>query len=287
MSLINFTKSQGLGNDFIVIDNLDGRLAFSPALIEPLCDRHFGIGADGLILVERSKKASYFMNYYNVDGTTAEMCGNGIRVFAKYIYDHIEKTRDLKVETRAGIKEVGLRIEGDEVREVFVDMGRPVWSSSEVPVITDRDTFINQRLPLEDGDVTATAVSMGNPHCVIFVDSVADAPVTTLGPVVERLSIFPAKTNVEFVELAGPDELRVRVWERGVGETLACGTGACAAAVAAQLAGAASGSVKVVLRGGVLDIEKLAGGTVRMTGPAREVFNGCFDTDYWTEGERD
>lgn len=277
MSLVEFTKSQGLGNDFIVIADLDDVVDLSSEAIKALCDRHFGIGADGLILVQRSSSAEYFMNYYNADGSIAEMCGNGIRVFAKYVHDHIEPRTAMSVETRAGVRSVELALEGSEVVSVSVDMGAPELTPARIPVDTDLERFVDEVLAIDGMEYRLTAVSMGNPHAVIFVDEVATAPVKTSGPLLEVSSIFPDKANVEFVEVKGADYLKVRVWERGVGETLACGTGACAALVAAHLNGLSGRSAQVELPGGVLLIEWLSKGTIRMSGPAEEVFTGQID----------
>ncbi len=279
MSLVEFTKSQGLGNDFIVIADLDDVVDLSSAAIKALCDRHFGIGADGLILVQRSESADYFMHHYNADGSTAEMCGNGIRVFAKYIHDHIERRTAMSLETRAGVKSVELIVEDSEVMSVIVDMGPPELIPARIPVDTELERFVDETLAIDGTEYRLTAVSMGNPHAVIFVDEVATAPVKTSGPLLEVSSIFPDKANIEFVEVKGADYLKVRVWERGVGETLACGTGACAALVAAHLNGLSGRSAQVELPGGVLLIEWLSKGTIRMSGPAEEVFTGQIDPE--------
>ncbi len=279
MSLVEFTKSQGLGNDFIVIADLDDVVDLSSAAIRALCDRHFGIGADGLILVQSSSSADYFMNYYNADGSIAKMCGNGIRVFAKYVYDHIEPRTVMSVETRAGIRGVELALERSKVVSVAVDMGPPELTPARIPVDTELERFVDEVLAIDGTEYRLTAVSMGNPHAVTFVDEVATAPVKTRGPLLEESSIFPDKVNVEFVEVKGEDHLKVRVWERGVGETLACGTGACAALVAAHLNGRSGRSARVELPGGVLLIEWLSKGTIRMSGPAEEVFTGQIDPE--------
>lgn len=277
MSLLDFTKSQGLGNDFIVIADLEGEVVLSSAAISAMCDRHFGIGADGLILVQNSESADYFMNYINADGSVAEMCGNAARVMAKYIYDHIEPRRSLSLETRAGIKNIELAIEGSEVISVSVDMGLPELASAKIPVATEFERFIDEVSTIDGAEYRLTAISMGNPHAVIFVDEVDSAPVGATGPLLEESALFPKKANIEFVEIKATDHLKVRVWERGVGETLACGTGACAALVAANLNGLAGRSARVELPGGVLLIEWTSGGTISMSGPAEEVFTGRID----------
>ena len=274
MSLLEFTKSQGLGNDFIVIEDLDGGVDLSSAAIKALCDRRFGIGADGLILAKGSESADYFMSYYNADGSIAEICGNGIRVLAKYIHDHIEPRTALSLETGAGVKNVVLAVEDSEVISVAVDMGPPELTPTRIPVDTGLERFVDEILEIEGTQYRLTAVSMGNPHVVNFVDEIAVAPVETSGPLLEESSLFPDKANIEFVEVKATDYLKVRVWERGVGETLACGTGACAALVAAHLNGRSGRSAQVELPGGVLLIEWLPEGNIKMTGPAEEVFTG-------------
>jgi diaminopimelate epimerase len=281
MSLINFTKSQGLGNDFIVIEDLDGRLDIPSSLVQALCDRHFGIGADGLITVNRSETADYFMNYRNSDGSQAEMCGNGIRVFAKYIHDHLRQENTFRIETPAGIKNVELRSEMGGVTAVSVDMGEPDLAAANIPVAVALDRFVGQPLAVNNTEYRATCVSMGNPHCVIFVDDVKRARVEKDGSLIETMPLFPEKTNVEFVEVRGRDILRIRVWERGVGETLACGTGACAAVVAAGVNELTGRNVLVQLPGGDLRINWLEDNAIRMTGPAAEVFTGQFDFAKW------
>ncbi len=235
MGILDFTKSQGLGNDFIVIDNTEVNIDMPPNAIKALCDRHYGVGSDGLILVEPSTVADYFMNYFNADGSAAEMCGNGIRVCAKYIYQHIESRDTLMIETRAGVRAVELTVLDGSVESISVNMGKPQLEPRLIPVVTDLDRFIDEKFDVEGQVFRGTAVSMGNPHVVVFVDDLEQAPVSSVGPQIETLSLFPARANVEFVKVLGSDRLGVRVWERGVGETLACGTGACAAVVAAHV----------------------------------------------------
>ncbi len=263
-----------MGNDFIIIENMKGVVELTPGAIKSLCDRHFGIGADGLILVNESESADYFMNYYNADGSIAEMCGNGIRVFAKYIFDHIERRTALSLETRAGIKNVELAVEDGAVAAITVDMGPPELAAAKIPLKTDLERFIDEGLDIKGTEYRLSAISMGNPHAVTFVDDVAQAPVASRGALLESASLFPQKANIEFVEIKSADHLKVRVWERGVGETLACGTGACAALVAAHLNGLSGRSARVDLPGGTLFIEWSSTDNVMMTGPAEEVFTG-------------
>jgi diaminopimelate epimerase len=260
---VEFVKAHGTGNDFVVVEDLTDRYRITPELVRAVCDRHFGIGGDGLIRIAPGSVAPFFMDYRNADGSLAEMCGNGVRVVGKYLGDrgHVGSAFDL--ETRAGVKH--LELQADEhgvVDRVTVDMGPPVLEEDD------------RKLEVDGRVVTATCLSMGNPHAVVFVDDVDAAPVTTLGPRLERHPAFPEGTNVEFVQAVDGGLVRQRTWERGVGETLACGTGACAAAVAAQMRGLAGRPLVVELRGGRLELDWAPGGTVRMTGPAREVAHG-------------
>lgn len=268
--LIDFTKSQGLGNDFIIIDDLDGTLDITPAMVRGVCDRHFGIGADGLIVTKKSAVGDYFMDFRNADGSIAEMCGNGIRAFAKYIYERHDSRPVLNIETLAGVKTVELTISDGEVAAVKVDMGKPTPDSIARPLV------------LPDGRrYEATCVSMGNPHCVIFVDDLDKVDVAADGALIENLDIFPKKTNVEFVQVLADDRLKVKVWERGVGITLACGTGACASLVAAALNGLTGREAIVALPGGELMVSWSGNEHVTLAGPAEEVFTGRLEMEKW------
>lgn len=279
-----FSKMHGLGNDFVVISDIDDELEFSPEAVAWICDRHFGVGADGLIMVKpaTAEGADLFMLYFNADGTTAEMCGNGVRCFAKYAVDHgLVEGDTLNVQTLGGIKPVEVAVDAEGLMETAtVDMGEPVLEPARVPTTlaaTEADAVI--AAPLDTGDfgvVEVTCVSMGNPHAIIWVDDVDAAPVTTLGPAVENNVVFPNKTNVEFAQVA-EGIIRLRVWERGVGETLACGTGACATVVAASLAGLIDREAVVELPGGELVVRWGEDGHVYMSGPADEVFCGAID----------
>ena len=275
---IAFTKSHGAGNDFVMIADLDDRLGpLDAKLVEALCDRHQGVGADGLIRVAPSRSADFFMDYYNADGGVAEMCGNGIRCLAKYVADRGIATGDtLCVDTRAGVKELVLSRGADGlVDRVRVDMGAPILGRADIPVAGTGDP-LHVALAVDGVSYDAACVSMGNPHAVIFVTRLADVPVEQHGPAIEHSEPFPAKTNVEFTEVLSQDEVRVRVWERGVGETQACGTGACATAVAANLRGLTGRDVAVHMPGGILNISWTPE-TVFLTGPVVEAFQGTFD----------
>lgn len=277
---LRFTKMHGCGNDFVVVSDLDDAWDFEEDAVQLLCDRHFGIGADGLILVRRptDPAADFFMLYHNADGSLAEMCGNGVRVFARYLVEAGLVTGDsVAVQTLGGIKNVGIvRDDCGGFLLARVDMGSPVLAAADIPTTLPGDPVTDARVHTGLGDVSVTCVSMGNPHAITWVDDVDEAPVTTLGPLVETAPEFPRKTNVEFAQVVAPDRIRLRVWERGVGETLACGTGACATLVAAALTGRTGRLATIELPGGDLDIEWTESGTVLMTGPADTVFTGVW-----------
>ncbi len=280
---IRFTKMHGLGNDFVVIDDLDGTLELEAAAISWVCNRHMGVGADGLILVRKpyfDERSDYAMVYFNADGTSAEMCGNGVRCFAKWLVDRGLVSGDtVIVQTRSGSREIGVERNPDGTMSTArVDMGEPVFDPLAIPVDLGGAQVLDRPIETEAGVVNVSAVSMGNPHAVIWVDDVDAAPVGTIGPVVERFPAFPFRTNVEFVQLTDePDHLRLRVWERGVGETLACGTGACAAVAVAVLGCRTGRNVTVELPGGKLTVEWAANGRMYMTGAAVEVFEGVIE----------
>jgi len=255
---MKFWKMHGLGNDYIVIDNRDGRIGDTEAakIAQKLCERRISVGADGLLLVSKSAVANVKMRIFNADGSEAEMCGNGIRCFAKYCYENgIVRKIESKVETLAGVKRVWLNVEGGEVKTVKVDMGAPNWERTALPM-TGQGTCINEDLKVDDRETyEVTCLSMGNPHCVIFVDNVDNFPVERIGPLVENHKAFPKRTNVGFVQVLNAGELKVRVWERGCGETLACGTGACAAVAAAKKLNKVGNEVTVHLLGGDLNVD--------------------------------
>jgi diaminopimelate epimerase len=272
---MNFWKMHGLGNDYVVIDNRDGKIAEADmgALAKKLCERRFSIGADGLLLVSKSQQADVRMRIFNSDGSEAEMCGNGIRCFAKYCYESgIAKKAEFDVETNAGIKHVWLTIEADTVKLVKVDMGAPNWNREALPM-TGKGTCINEPLQVEEDEkYNVTCLSMGNPHCVIFIEDTDSFPVDYIGPIVETNEAFPKRTNVGFVQVVSKNELKVRVWERGCGETLACGTGTCAAVAAANKLGKVKDKVTVHVLGGDLQVE--VGKTLFLVGAAEKVFEG-------------
>jgi len=278
--IINFVKMQGLGNDFILIDCLNKLLDdkfFLSYSVKKLCNRNFGIGADGLILILPSSKADLQMRIFNFDGSEAEMCGNGIRCFAKYVYENkiVTKSKFI-VETLAGIIIPELIIANKKVSGVKVDMGIPKLRRREIPMIgEDSPTIIDETLKINPGQIfKVTCVSMGNPHCVIFTDDVKSIAVSKIGPQIENHSLFPERINVELIQILNKKEIDLRVWERGVGETLACGTGACAALVAAVLNKKTDREATIHLPGGNLDIQWSDDGHVYMIGPAEVVFKG-------------
>ncbi|CCO07196.1 diaminopimelate epimerase [Desulforamulus hydrothermalis] len=272
-----FTKVHGLGNDFILINagTGEGLPDDCSTLAREMCDRRFGIGADGLVLLLDSEVADVRMKIINSDGSEAEMCGNAIRCVAKYLYEHgIVRKDEIKVETLAGIMVPQIIHNNGEVSAVRVDMGVPRLARADIPMLGPVGQVINEPLEVAGQTFNVTAVSMGNPHCVIFVPDVAAVPLSEIGPLLETHPSFPRKTNVEFVQTVSPGEVRMVVWERGAGPTLACGTGACAVAVAGVLNGYTEKKVTVHLPGGSLFIEWADNGRVFMTGPAEEVFNG-------------
>ena len=274
---MRFTKMQGAGNDYVYVDCIRERMPRDPAtLSRAISDRHFGIGSDGLILICGSDRADARMRMFNADGSEAEMCGNGIRCVAKYVHDHgLAREPRLTIETRRGVLTLDLEVKDGKVSRVRVDMGEPILNSDRIPTTLPGDPPINAFLQLPDRSLTVTCVSMGNPHCVAFVDSLTDALVCGVGPIVEQHPAFPRRTNTEFVMVNGPDEVTMRVWERGSGETMACGTGACAVAVAGVLSRRTKRNLIVHLRGGDLELNwSEEDNHVYMTGPAVEVFSG-------------
>ena len=273
---MKFTKMHGCGNDYVYVNLFEEQLDNPAEVSIKVSDRHFGIGSDGLITIGPSDKADFRMHIYNADGSEAEMCGNGIRCVAKYVYDHhlTDKT-EITVETGAGILTLILFPKDGKVEQVRVDMGEPILTPAEIPVVADGDKVIDE--PIEVGGKTwnMTCVSMGNPHAVVFVDDTANFPLETYGPLFENHERFPKRTNTEFVQIISRTEANMRVWERGSAETWACGTGTCACVMACILNGKTEDKVLVHLRGGDLTIEyDRSSNHVFMTGPATEVFSG-------------
>ena len=271
---MRFWKMHGLGNDYVVIDNRKGEISDeqAPKLAHQLCDRRFSVGADGLLLVYNSEVADAKMRIFNADGSEAEMCGNGIRCFAKYCYEtDIAPKPEFTVETLSGKKNIWLTLKGKVVSKVKVDMGAPNWERSSLPM-NGKGTCINCDLDVDGEIFKVTCLSMGNPHCVIFVDCVGCYPVDEVGPKIEEHKAFPKRANVGFAEVVNEKELNLRVWERGCGETMACGTGTCAAVAAANKLGLVGEKVIVHVLGGDLQVEVAQ--TLLLSGAAEKVFEG-------------
>ena len=275
---MRFTKMHGLGNDYVYVYGFAEKLpADLPALAVRVSDRHFGVGSDGLILIVPSEVADARMRMFNADGSESEMCGNGLRCVAKYVYDHgIARKPQLALETGRGVLTVDLEVKADKVSRVRVDMGEPILRAADIPTTLPGDPPVNAHLDIRElGRFEVTAVSMGNPHAVIYVKDVANVPLAVIGPTLERVAEFPKRVNVHFVQVHSPAEATMRTWERGSGITLACGTGACAVAVAGVLTGRTERKLLAHLPGGDLELEwSAADNHVFMTGPATEVFSG-------------
>ncbi len=274
---MKFTKMQGIGNDYVYVNCFQETVADPGKTARLVSDRHFGIGSDGLILIKPSDKADFEMDMYNSDGSQGAMCGNGIRCVAKYVYDYglTDKT-SISIDTKSGVKYLELTVENGKVSQVRVDMGAPILEAERIPIIAGTKQVINAPIEVEGKTYHMTGISMGNPHCVVYLDDVRGMDIEKIGPSFEHHEWFPDRINTEFVRVLDSHTIEMRVWERGAGETLACGTGACASAVASVLNGyVEDGEVTVKLLGGDLrifwDKEK---NTVFMTGPAAVVFDG-------------
>ena len=274
---MKFTKMQGLGNDYVYVNCFKEKIENPSELAARISDRHFGVGSDGLIMINPSDKADFEMEMYNADGSRGEMCGNGIRCVAKYVYDYglTDKT-SISVETLGGIKYLDLTVEDGKVSLVKVDMGRPELEPSRIPVVAEGDRAVDEPITVDGKEYRMTCVSMGNPHAVVYVDcDVKELPLEEIGPGFEHHERFPKRVNTEFVRVLDRKTVEMRVWERGSGETLACGTGACAVAVSSALNGLTEDEVTVKLLGGDLRIQwDRERDTVYMTGPAAVVFDG-------------
>ncbi len=281
---MKFTKMQGIGNDYVYVNCFEETVQDPSAVARFVSDRHFGIGSDGLILIKPSDVADCEMEMYNLDGSQGAMCGNGIRCVAKFVYDKgIVRKKNLSINTKSGIKYLSLTVKNGKVSTVEVNMGSPVLMANQIPVVSDTEQVIDQPLEVNGKTYHITAVSMGNPHAIVYMDDLEDLDISTLGPQFENHLAFPDRINTEFVKVINRRTLQMRVWERGSGETLACGTGACAVAVASVLNGLVDEDcpVTVKLLGGDLQIfwnrqEDL----VYMTGPAVTVFEGEIDLSF-------
>ncbi len=279
---MRFSKWQGTGNDFVLLE-VDAVPETAPDLARALCDRHYGVGADGLVFVLPGEKEKLGMRIFNPDGSEAEMCGNALRCVAKFAFTRRRvSSPSFGVETPAGVRFPEVLTGEGGVVGVRVDMGEPVLAREAIPVLGPPGTrVLDEELHLDGETFRFTAVSMGNPHCLIFVPRLEDFPVAELGPRIERHPLFPKRTNVEFVEVVTPEVLLVRVWERGAGETLACGTGACAAVVGGFLTGRCARRAEVKLPGGTLSVAWEEDNHVYLTGPAEEVFQGELSPYFW------
>lgn len=273
---MKFTKMEGIGNDYVYVNCFQEQIEDPRRVAVKVSDRHYGIGSDGLILIKPSDVADFCMEMYNADGSQSEMCGNGIRCVAKYVYDYgLTDQTSISVETLAGIKYLDLKIEGGKVAMVTVNMGQPELIPAKIPVKSDKDILVNESVTVGGREYKMTCVSMGNPHCIVFVEDTEAFPLEEIGPQFENHDIFPNRVNAEFIQILDRKTVNMRVWERGSGETLACGTGACASAVACILNGLTDEEITLHLLGGDLlvhwDREK---NLVYMTGPATVVFDG-------------
>lgn len=279
---MKFTKMHGCGNDYVYVNGFTEKVADKPKAVVALSDRHFGIGSDGVIFINPSQQADFEMEMYNADGTRAEMCGNGIRCVGKYVYDHgmTDKT-SITVESFGKVKYLDLTVENGKVVKVKVNMGNPELTAKDVPVVSVHEQVIDEEIIVKEKSYRMTCVSMGNPHAVVFMDDVEHLAIEEIGPYFENHERFPNRTNTEFVQVIDDSHVKMRVWERGTGETLACGTGCCATAVACVLNHLTGAHVTVQVLGGEIEIywdqkENL----VYMTGPAVTVFEGETEEAY-------
>lgn len=277
---MKFTKMQGIGNDYVYVNCFEETVADPERVSEIISDRHFGIGADGLVLIMPSDKADFRMRMFNADGSEGNMCGNATRCIGKFVYDnHLTDKTSITLETRSGIKKLTLYPENGKVKTVLVDMGKAVLKPADIPMNVSGDTFINKPITVDGKEVFITAVSMGNPHAVTYVEDVDSLELEKIGPSFENHPLFPERVNTEFIKILDESTMQMRVWERGSGETWACGTGACAATAASVLNGyfPHDKEITVKLKGGDLFITYKSDGTVLMRGPAETVFTGEID----------
>ena len=278
---MQFTKMHGCGNDYIYVNGFEEKIEQNekPELVKKLSDRHFGIGGDGVIFINPSKEADFEMEMYNADGSRSEMCGNGMRCVGKYVYDYgLTDQKEFSVVSAGKIKYLTLTVEDGRAVQIKVNMGSPILTPVEIPVIAEGETVVDQPIMVLDKEYKMTCVSMGNPHAVVFVDDVKEFPLNEVGPYFENHKRFPNRTNTEFVQVVDRNHIKMRVYERGTGETLACGTGCCASAVACVLNGLTDTKVYVEVLGGVIYIEwDREENQIYMTGPAVTVFEGEID----------
>lgn len=279
---MEFTKMQGIGNDYIYFNCLEKEIENPNELSIKLSDRHFGVGGDGIILILPSKVADFRMRMFNADGSEGEMCGNATRCIGKYVYDKkLTTKKEISLETLAGIKYLKLKVKDDKVYEVTVNMGEPKIKSKDIPVIFDKDEVINEEITVDNNKYNITCVSMGNPHCVVYTKDIDKLDLVKIGPKFENNSLFPQRINTEFVEVIDNKTIKMRVWERGSGETYACGTGACAVTVASVLNKLCNKDEEITIKllGGDLKVKYSSDGLVYMTGPAEFVFEGRIENE--------
>lgn len=275
---MEFTKMHGIGNDYIYFNCLEQEIQNPEELSIKLSDRHFGVGGDGIILIMPSKVADFRMRMFNADGSEGEMCGNATRCIGKYVYEKgLTDKKEITLETLAGIKVLKLTVNNEnKVDLISVNMGKPIIEANKIPVIFDKEKVINEEVNIADKKWNITTVSMGNPHCIVFTKDIENMDLTKIGPIFENNKMFPQRINTEFVEVIDNKTIKMRVWERGSGETLACGTGACAVTVAAVLNKYCKVDDEIIIKllGGDLKVKYQSDGTVSMTGPAEFVFEG-------------
>lgn len=276
-----FVKSHGLGNDYIVLDSKDIDFELTEHVIRIICNRHYGVGSDGILLLVPSNKAEFGLRILNPDGSEAEKSGNGLRIFAKYLYEHGHTTKkSFSIDTLGGLVSAELELNEDLVGFVTVEMGNATFSSEEIPVDGERREVVEEELRINGEILKFTAVSVGNPHCVVFVDELNEEYLRKLGPKIENNSIFPNRTNVQFVKVNNKNEIDILIWERGAGYTLASGSSSCAAAAACVKSNLTSNDVKVYMPGGVLDINIRDDWSIKMRGEVEEVSSGTFSKDF-------
>ena len=275
---VKFTKMQGAGNDYVYVDCTEDQLSDPGRVAKIVSDRHYGIGSDGLILIKKCDGADFFMEMYNADGTMGGTCGNGLRCVGKYVYENglTDKT-EISIKTPVSLSHLSLNIKDGKVETVSVNMGRPEFSPELIPVRHSGENAFDVEINIDGKSYDAVCLSMGNPHCVVFMKDIDSLDIEKIGPMFENNEIFPERTNTEFIEPISDSRLKMRVWERGAGETLACGTGACAALVAGAISGVCGKEADVILRGGTLHIKWDNDGYVHMTGDAVTVFTGEID----------
>ncbi len=277
MKMLQFQKMHGLGNDFIIFNGISQNISDYHKLAIKVCDRHFGIGADGMMIVEKSDQSDIKMVFYNADGSEAPMCGNGIRCFCKFVFDNnILQKKDFDVETLAGIMETEVMVKDNKVDKVTVNLGSPNYSVSKIPVDIIEEKYIDETIKILNKEYNISAVFLGSSHAIVYVDSLKDINVSKIGPLIENHKLFPNKINVNFCKVNNRNSIEVLTWERGVGQTLACGTGACSSAVVSSLLDKTENKVDVHLLGGVVKVEKRENNDVYMTGPAELICKGQY-----------